>query len=197
MSERWNIDESVKGLAHWSADDSFWTAPTFTLANRLFRLLFAVSWLLLCRWTPVPLHAWRAIVLRAFGAKLAAGVAIYPDVRIWHPANLEMGEAATLGPRVNCYAMARIVLGRRAIVSQGAHLCAGSHDIDDPRFPLVARPIVVGERAWVAAEAFVGPGVSIGDGAVLGARGVTMKSLEPWSVYAGNPARKLRDRRPG
>ncbi len=117
LSERRDIDDSVKGLVHWSADDSFWTTPTFTLANRLFRLLFAASWLLLCRWTPVPLHAWRALVLRAFGAKLAGGVAIYPDVRIWHPANLEMGEAATLGPRVNCYSMAKISLGRRAIVS--------------------------------------------------------------------------------
>ncbi len=183
------------GIRDASTSDTFAGAPTFTLGNRLYRVGFALAWLLLCRWTPAPLHAWRAQVLRWFGADIGRGVFLYSSVKIWSPANLTMGDAATLGPGVTCYSMAPITLGRKAIVSQRAHLCAGTHDVDDPNFQLLARPITIGEFAWVAAEAFVGPGVTIGDGAVLGARGVAAKSLAPWSIYAGNPARLLRERR--
>ena len=101
---------------------------------------------------------------------------------------------ACLGPGVTCYCMAPISLGAYVVVSQGAHLCAGTHAIDDPNFQLVVRPIEVGARAWIAAEAFVGPGVRIGEGAVLGARAVAMKDLEPWAVYSGNPAARVRTR---
>jgi putative colanic acid biosynthesis acetyltransferase WcaF len=90
--------------------------------------------------------------------------------------------------------MARISMGRYALASQGAHLCAGTHDIGDPNFQLRARPIVIGERAWIAADAFVGPGVTVGDGAVLGARAVAFSDLPPWSVSVGNPARFLKMR---
>ena len=105
-----------------------------------------------------------------------------------------MEEQAALGPNVICYCMATIHLKKRAIVSQRATLCAGTHDIDDPEFQLVTKPIVIGENAWVAAEAFVGPGVIVSEGAVLGARGVTFKNLEKMQVYGGNPARKIRAR---
>jgi putative colanic acid biosynthesis acetyltransferase WcaF len=99
-----------------------------------------------------------------------------------------------IGPGVTCYSMAPIRICAHAIVSQGAHLCAGTHDIDDPHFQLVARPIKIGPNAWVAAEAFVGPGVIVEEGAVLGARGVAFKDLSAWSVHAGNPARFIRQR---
>ena len=88
--------------------------------------------------------------------------------------------------------MAPIRIGANAVISQRAHLCAGTHDIDDAHFQLKAMPIDIGAAAWVATEAFVGPGVVVGEGAVLGARGVTVKDLEAWSVYAGNPARFIR-----
>jgi putative colanic acid biosynthesis acetyltransferase WcaF len=90
--------------------------------------------------------------------------------------------------------MAKIRLDDYAMVSQGAHLCAGSHDISDPYFQLIVRPIVLGERAWIAAEAFVGPGVTVGKGAVLGARGVAFSDLPPWTVSVGNPSRVLKER---
>jgi putative colanic acid biosynthesis acetyltransferase WcaF len=90
--------------------------------------------------------------------------------------------------------MATISLGAHATVSQGAHLCAGAHDVDDVNFQLTTKPIAVGDRAWIAAEAFVGPGVTIGEGAVVGARGVAFRDLEPWTIYAGNPAREIRKR---
>ncbi len=176
------------------------TRPTeggasYPLGHRLTRLVWQGAWLVLARWTPVPLFGWRNMIARLFGARLDKTARIYPSVRIWHPRNLEMAAHSALGPNVNCYCMAPVTLRSRALVSQGASLCAGTHDVDDPHFQLIVKPIVIGEKAWVAAEAFVGPGVTIDDGAVLGARGVAMKSIPAGMVYAGNPARLLRARR--
>jgi len=170
-------------------------APSFTLANRIYRIAWNLCWLLLAAWTPPSWTGWRRRVLRLFGARLAPTAIVYGSVRVWSPANLRMGEYACIGRRVTVYSMAPIVLGERALVSQGAHLCAGTHDIDDPAFQLQARPIEIGAHAWVAAEAFVGPGVTIGEGAVLGARGCAFGDLAAWTVYAGNPARPIRPRR--
>jgi len=169
-------------------------AASFTLRHRVFRMIWSVTWTVLAAWTPAPLVAWRRLVLGAFGANIHPTARVYGSARIWYPPNLTMAAGAVLGPRSNCYSVARITLGDGAIVSQGAHLCTGTHDIDDPGFQLIAAPIVIGRNAWVAAEAFVGPGITIGEGAVLGARGVAFSDLVPWGVYAGNPARLLRTR---
>jgi putative colanic acid biosynthesis acetyltransferase WcaF len=177
-----------------SNDEIFAGAPSFSLRNRLVRLVWNVAWLVLAAWTPPPLRWWRIALLRAFGAKIDRTANVYASARIWLPANLSMAPYAALGPRATCYNMAPIAVGERAVVSQGAHLCGGTHLVDDPSFQLVAKPIAIGARAWVAAEAFVGPGVTIGEGAVLGARGVTVKDLDDWTIYAGNPARAIRKR---
>ena len=169
--------------------------PSFSLAHRAYRAAWTVAWALLAAWTPPFFNPWRAALLRLFGAKIAPTARIAASARIWYPANLEMGEQACIGPRVDCYAMARITLGPYALASHGAHLCAGTHDIDDPNFQLKAAPIVLGARSWVAAQAFVGPGVTLGEGAVLGAHGVAFGDLEPWTVYIGNPTREVRKRR--
>ncbi|MFB2553212.1 LbetaH domain-containing protein [Ensifer soli] len=171
--------------------------PSFPLRHRLLRLAWGLVWLGLARWTPVPCHGWRRLLLRAFGARIDATARIYPSARIWYPPNLVMRAHSCLAGRVDCYAMDRIELGRYATVSQGAVLCGGSHDIDSASFQLFTRPILIGDHAWIAAEAFVGPGVTVGAGAVLGARGVAFRDLEPATVYAGNPARRLRMRRLG
>jgi putative colanic acid biosynthesis acetyltransferase WcaF len=119
---------------------------------------------------------------------------VYGSARIWYPRNLEMSAHSCLGPRVNCYSMDRVSIGEMAIVSQGAHICAGTHDIGDPDFQLLTKPIRIGSRAWIAAEAFVGPGVTIGEGAVLGARSVAFRDIHAWEVHVGNPAKKVRFR---
>ena len=169
--------------------------PSFSLANRVTRLVWIVAWLLLARWTPPQARAWRRVLLRAFGATVGPGADIRASARIWLPSQLTLGAGATLGPKVNCYNQAPITIGAGAIVSQGAHLCAGTHDVDDPAFQLVAFPIEIGAGAWIAAEAFVGPGAQIGERAVLGARGVAFGTLEADTIYAGNPARAIRRRR--
>jgi len=167
---------------------------SFPLSHRLERLAWSLVWAIAGKWTPAPFFGWRRWLAARFGARLASTARIYPGVRIWYPRNLEMAEFACLGARVNCYSMATIRLEPYALVSQDAELCAGTHDVDDDYFQLLAKPITIGKRAWVAAGAFVGPGVVVGDGAVLGARAVTVKSLAPLTIYAGNPARALRTR---
>jgi putative colanic acid biosynthesis acetyltransferase WcaF len=169
--------------------------PSFSLGHRVYRAVWAVVWLVFASWTPPQFKAWRRILLRAFGARIARGANVAASARVWYPANLDMGPFSTLAPKVDCYCMAKISLADYALVSQGAFLCAGTHDVDDPDFQLITRPIAIGREAWVAAQAFVGPGVSIGEGAVLGARGVATKDLDPWTVYAGNPAIRIRQRR--
>ena len=169
--------------------------PTFALKDRLLRLLWSAAWNGFARWTPPQMQPLRRAVLELFGARIDRTAIVRGSARIWWPGNLKMGAHASLGPGVVCYNVADIVLEDFAIVSQRAHLCTGSHDIDDPGFPLKARPIRIGKNAWVAAEAFVGPGVEIGTGAVLGARGVTFRKLGDWTVYAGNPAAAIRERR--
>ena len=169
--------------------------PSFTLRNRLLRGAWTVTWLLLAAWTPRQLHVWRRFLLRLFGADMAGTADVRGSARVWFPPHLVMADGALIGPRVTCYNMGRVSLGAGALVSQGAHLCAGSHDVDSPVYQLVARPISLGPRVWIAAEAFVGPGVRVGEGAVLGARGVAFRDLDPWTVYAGNPAVALRMRR--
>lgn len=171
--------------------------PSFSLGNRLFRLVWTVAWLALAAWTPAPFSPWRRLLLRAFGAQVEAQCDVRGSARVWYPPHLRMARRSQLAAGVVCYNMAPVTLGEGALVSQRAVLCAGTHDIDDPSFQLVARPISVGAGAWVASEAFVGPGVTVGEGAVLGARAVAFRDLPPWTVFAGNPARQIRMRQRG
>lgn len=167
---------------------------SFSLGNRLARLAWGTAWLLLARFTPPPLHGWRRLVLRAFGAKVGRGARVHGSAAIWLPANLELGENCLIGPRVRLYNQGHIAIGDRTVVSQGAHLCASSHDVRDPDFQLVLRPITIGARCWIAAEAFVGPGVTMHDRSVLAARAVLIEDAQADTIYRGNPAAAIRSR---
>jgi putative colanic acid biosynthesis acetyltransferase WcaF len=144
--------------------------------------------------SPRPFWGWRRFLLRLFGASIGPEVHIYPSARITMPWNLEIGESAAIGDRVNLYALGSITIGARATVSQGAHICAGTHDISDPARPLLKPPITIGSDAWVCADAFVGPGVTVGDGAIVGARAVAMKDVPAYAIVVGNPARQIKKR---
>lgn len=150
----------------------------------LFRLSFH-SW-----------YGWRRAVLVAFGARLDPVVRIRRSVRIECPWNLAVGHDSAIGDRVVLYCLGPVSIGSRVTVSQGAHLCAGTHDFTRRAMPLVRPRISVGDDAWICADAFVGPSVDVGAGAILGARAVAMRSLDPWTIYAGNPARAVRARPP-
>ena len=167
---------------------------SFPLGNRLARAAWSVAWLLLARWTPPPLHSWRRALLRAFGAKVGRGARVHASAAIWLPANLSLGEGVLVGPGARLYNQGRIAIGAWSVISQRAHLCASTHAVDDPDFQLVVRPIAIGARCWVAAEAFVGPGVTMADGSVLAARGALFEDAEPDGIYRGNPAQLVRRR---
>lgn len=168
----------------------------FGLAQKARRALWGVAWALLFRPTHRLTHGWRRALLRAFGASVGAGARIDPSVRIWAPWNLSLGPASTIGPRVDLYSVAPIRIGENAVVSQNAHLCAAGHDVDSSDFRLTPAPIVIGDHAWVAADAFIAPGVRLGEGAVAGARACVTRSVPDWTIVAGNPARVLRRREP-
>jgi putative colanic acid biosynthesis acetyltransferase WcaF len=161
------------------------------------RLCWTVVQSTLFRWSPRPWHGFRARLLRIFGAAIPepGKVVVFPTVSVVFPWNLELAPRSMVGPEVRIYNLARISLRRGANVSQNCHLCAGTHDYNRWAMPLAARPIVIGENAWLGADVFVGPGVSIGDLCVVGARSVVVKDLPPRSVCAGNPCRVLKERK--
>lgn len=167
---------------------------TLALRNQIGRAIWNVVWLLLFRPTPRPFHAWRCLLLRLFGAKLGKAVHPYPSARIWAPWNLEMGDHSCLSEQVDCYCVDKIQIAAHATVSQYSFLCTASHDYTDPAMPLVTAPIIIGERAWVTADVFVAPGVTIGKGAVITARSSVFSDIEPWVVATGNPATTVKQR---
>lgn len=167
---------------------------SFSLRNRVQRVCWGAAYNLLFRTSPRPLHAWRAFLLRLFGAKLGIGCHVYPKAKIWAPWNLIMDDHAGMADDVNCYSIAPVTLGKKVVVSQGAHLCTGTHDYESPSFQLYALPITIGDNAWVCAEAFIGPGVMVGEGAVIGARSVVTKNMPAWMVCAGQPCKPLKRR---
>lgn len=136
----------------------------------------------------------RNLLLRMFGAKVPLGIMVYPSCKIFAPWNLSVGKYSCIGPNTTIYNKAPIVIGSNSVVSQGAFLCTASHDINDKNHTLVTKPIVIKDRAWIAADAFVGMGVTIGEGAVVGARAAVFKDVEPWTVVGGNPARVIKKR---
>ncbi len=170
------------------------TQPTFSLANRVQRALWGVVYMLLFRPSARPFHEWRSFLLRCFGAKVGRGVCVYGTATIWAPWNLELDDYASMGDHVICYSMAKVRLGKKVVVSQGSHLCTGTHDYTSPTFQLYALPITIGDDAWVCAECFVGPGITIGAGAVIAARSVVTKDAPEWMVCAGSPCKPIKPR---
>lgn len=168
--------------------------PSLSWRNRAARALWGLAWGVAGRYSPRPCHAWRAAVLRLFGARLGAHCHIYPRARIWAPWNLVCEDAVGIADGAVIYNPATIHLGSHCIVSQDAYLCGATHDIDDPAFPMVSKPITAGPYAWICARAVVCAGVQVGEGAVLGLGGVATRDLTPWTVYGGVPARALRAR---
>jgi putative colanic acid biosynthesis acetyltransferase WcaF len=144
--------------------------------------------------SPRPCFGWRRFVLRCFGAKIGAHVNTYNSTRVYFPWNLSVGEWSAIGENVLIYNLGRVAIGRKVTISHGAHLCAGTHDYRKLNLPLLKIPIEVHDQAWICADAFIGPGMVIGEGSVVAARAVVTKNVEPWTVSAGNPARFIKKR---
>ncbi|MEM9372176.1 MAG: putative colanic acid biosynthesis acetyltransferase [Planctomycetota bacterium] len=174
------------------------TSPSRTsphgLRNRAARLSWGMVQSTLFRLSPRPMHAWRNLLLRAFGADLHPTARVYPMARVWGPWNLSMGAGATIADHVDCYCVDRITIGERTVISQYTYLCGATHDHTLRHRPLTPMPIVIGSDAWVAADVFVAPGVTVGDETVVGARSGVFTDLPARSICMGTPAKKVSDR---
>lgn len=145
----------------------------------------------LFRFSPRLLWNWRCFLLRLFGAKVGKKVHILPSVRVFIPWNLEIGDWSSVGFDALIYNLGPVRIGSKVTVSQRAHLCAGSHDFRDPAMPLTKPPIEIGDDVWICADAFVGPGVSVGQRAVVAARAVVVRDVAEEMIVGGNPAKEI------
>lgn len=168
--------------------------PNTSARSRLSRGCWAIAYVLLFRPSARPMHAWRAFLLRLFGARLGPNSRIYPRARIWAPWNLVCEDTVSIADEAEIYNPALVTLRSHSIISQQAYLCGATHDYDDPAFPMIWAPISVGRYAWIGARAVVQMGVTVGDGAILGLGSIATRDLEAWTIYAGVPARRIKAR---
>lgn len=166
----------------------------WTTRQKIGRLAWAFVQGTVFRYSFHSAYRFRASLLRLFGAKLGRNVRVRPTVNIAVPWHLDLADDVTIGDHAILYSLGVIRIGPRSFLSQYAHLCAGTHDHTSPDYPLLRPPITLGEDVWVAADAFVGPGVTIGDRALLGARASAFSDLPPDMIAVGNPARPVKPR---
>jgi putative colanic acid biosynthesis acetyltransferase WcaF len=178
--------------------DRFQVPPGFRGRSKVFVQLWWLVQATLFAMSPQVMYGWRAGLLRLFGARVGKGAVIRPSVKIPYPWKLTIGDYCHIGDEVHLYTYGEIEIGDCAVVSQRSYLCAGSHDYTSPTFDILSRKIVIGSEAWVATDVFVAPGVTIGNGAVVGARSSVFRDIPPAAIAVGTPARvvgarKMRD----
>lgn len=163
--------------------------------HQIKRLIFQIIWFLLAK--PIPrrvANSWKIFLLKSFGAKLHKTSVVYSSVKVYAPWNLEMAEYSCLAPEVDCYNVDKVIIGSHATVSQKSYLCTASHDITKSHNPLVTAPIVIEKESWIGALVYIGMGVTVHEGAVVGATASVYKNVEPWVIVGGNPAKIIKKR---
>lgn len=156
--------------------------------------VWEVVWTLFVRWLPKPFYHWHVMLLKMFGCKIHGHVYIAPSCRIYAPWLLEMKSRSCLGSRSEVYNLGPVTVGERTTIAQYAYICNGTHDLSNPILPLLVGDIEIGNDVFVGAKAIILPGIKLGDGSVVGAGAVLTKDTEPFMIYAGNPARKIKGR---
>ena len=191
MSSTLPIDEADKRQRALHAQRAHSQLPRAILARRLAWALVQAT---LYKWSFHTSNNWRAFLLRSFGAQVGPRCTIRRTSRVYYPWKLKMGALSCLGDDVTVYNLGEVTLEDRATISQEAYVCAGTHDYTKLTMPLLTPPIVLKADSWVCARAFIGPGVTVGEGAIVGAAAVAMKDVPDWTIVAGNPARHIKDR---
>ena len=163
--------------------------------DQVKRFIWSITWTLFAR--PIPrslLNSWKQFLLRSFGAKIDKTAVIYSSARIYAPWNLEMKEYSCIASEVDCYNVDKIIVGAHSTVSQKVYLCTASHNIHNRIHSLITAPIVIESQVWIGAEAFIGMGITVKEGAVVGARAAVFKDVEAWTIVGGNPAKFIKKR---
>lgn len=156
-----------------------------------------VFWMLgklIFRLTPRPFFGVRRVLLRIFGAKVGKNVNIYSSAIIYFPWNLKIGDFSAIGENALIYNLGTVEIGKNVTVSHLAQVCAGTHDYTDSAMPLLKPKTVIEDSVWICTQGFVGPGVRVKEGAVIGACAVLTKDSDSWMIYAGNPAKPIKKR---
>lgn len=162
---------------------------------KIKRGLWNCVWVFLFRPTPKRLgNSWRLWLLRRFGTVVHGSALIEASCKILQPWLLEIGDGSAVGHHVELYNYALISIGAMTVISQYSYLCTGTHDYTDPNMPLIWQPIKIGSQCWVAADVFIAPGVTVGEGSVIAARSVVTRDMPAWTVCAGQPCRPLKPR---
>ena len=159
--------------------------------STLILMMWRLSWLTLCSWTPKYLNQWRILVLKLFGAKLRGLPFIHSSARIQIPWNLSMDHRACLGEKTNAYSLGKIDIHKGATIAQEAYLCTGTHEFSNPTLQLIVKKITVEANAFIGARAMILPGVNVGKNAVVGAMSVVTKDVIADQIVAGNPAKEI------
>ncbi len=170
------------------------TGYPYSRGEYLRRFAWGVVQATLIRRSPPRAMGWRRFWLQRFGAKVGKASGIRPTTTVLHPWLLELDDYVMLGDRVTVYNLGKIKVGTHTVVSQNTHLCAGTHDHTKADLPLIRATITIGRGVWVCADAFIGPGVTIGDNVVVAARAVVTKDVEPGVIVGGNPAKVVKRR---
>jgi len=168
---------------------------TLSTKDQIKRMLWVITWTLLAK--PLPrktFNSWKLFLLRIFGAKIHNTANVYSSVRVYAPWNLEMGAYSCLAPEVDCYNVDKVFIGSNSTVSQKSYLCSASHDITKSNYPLITAPIIIRDQVWVGANAFLSMGITINQGAVVGARAAVFKDVDAWTIVGGNPAKFIKKR---
>jgi putative colanic acid biosynthesis acetyltransferase WcaF len=186
-------EQRTHNIASGAGDNPYHRA-SFSLQHRLLRFAWNCVYLVLYRPSPRPMHAWRSFLLRVFGAKMGPGCHFYPSGKVWAPWNLTCEDCCTLADQAEIYNPSPVYLESHCIISQQAYICGATHDYNLPDFPMISFEMRLGTYSWICARASVSPGVHVGAGAVLGLGSVASADLEPWTVYSGVPAVKIKAR---
>lgn len=144
--------------------------------------------------SPQVMYGWRRFLLRLFGAKIGKKVIIRPSAKVTYPWKVSIGDYSWIGDEVTLYSLGDIIIGENVVISQKSYICTGGHDYQSEAFDIFSHKIVIEDKAWIATDVYVGPGVTIGRKAVIGARSSVFKNLEGGWVYTGLPARPIKKR---
>lgn len=166
----------------------------FSRKNKLARLAWWFVSIFFSRTPYWALNTLRVNALRIFGAQIGKGCFVYPSAKIWAPWNLKMGDYSCIGPYADIYSMGPVEIGSNVTISQYAVICTGTHDIATPHNDLIIKKNTIHDQSWICAYAKIMPGVTVGEGAVIGMASVLSRNAQPWGVYAGSPAKLIKTR---